>query len=174
MVSDKARRLFPFALAACVVLLDRITKGIIKSHIGLWDRPLDVIPGFFDIVHTENPGIAFGLLADASGPWRNVLLIGFSIAILIVIATMLLRGAHTALLSAGLGLVLGGAFGNLYDRIMNRTVTDFIEVHAGPHYFPAFNVADSAISVGAGLLLLDMWLTRERKSASSSPECSRS
>ncbi len=57
---------------------------------------------------------------------------------------------------------------------MNRTVTDFIEVHAGPHYFPAFNVADSAISVGAGLLLLDMWLTRERKSASSSPECSRS
>ena len=174
MASERARRLLPFVLAAGVVLLDRITKGIIKSNIGLWDRPVDVIPGLFDIVHTENPGIAFGLLADASGPWRNVLLIGFSIAILVVIATMLLRGAHTALLGAGLGLVLGGAFGNLYDRIMNRTVTDFIEVHAGPHYFPAFNVADSAISVGAGLLLLDMWLTRERKSASSSPECSRS
>jgi signal peptidase II len=174
MASERARRLLPFVLAAGIVLLDRITKGIIKSNIGLWDRPVDVIPGLFDIVHTENPGIAFGLLSDASGPWRNVLLIGFSIAILVVIATMLLRGAHTALLGAGLGLVLGGAFGNLYDRIMNRTVTDFIEVHAGPHYFPAFNVADSAISVGAGLLLLDMWLTRERKSASSSPECSRS
>jgi signal peptidase II len=174
MASENVRRFFPFVLAAGVVLLDRMTKEIIKSHIGLWDRPLDVIPGFFDIVHTENPGIAFGLLADASGPWRNVLLIGFSIAILVVIAAMLLRGTHTALLGAGLGLVLGGAFGNLYDRIMNRTVTDFIEVHAGPHYFPAFNVADSAISVGAGLLLLDMWLTRERKSASSSPECSRS
>jgi signal peptidase II len=174
VLSDKPRRLFPFALAAGVVLLDRVTKGIIKSHIGLWDRPLDVIPGFFDIVHTENPGIAFGLLADAAGLWRNVLLIGFSIGVLAVIATMLLRGAHGALLRGGLGLVLGGAFGNLYDRIVNRTVTDFIEVHAGPHYFPAFNVADSAISVGAGLLLLDMWLTRERKSASGSPECSRS
>jgi signal peptidase II len=173
-LSDKPRRLFPFALAAGVVLLDRVTKGIIKSHIGPWDRPLDVIPGFFDIVHTENPGIAFGLLADATGPWRNVLLIGFSIVVLAVIATMLLRGAHGALLRTGLGLVLGGAFGNLYDRIVNRTVTDFIEVHAGQHYFPAFNVADSAISVGAGLLLLDMWLTRERKSASSSPECSQS
>ena len=173
-MTEKPRRLLPFVLATGVVLLDRITKGIIKSNIGLWDRPLDVIPGFFDIVHTENPGIAFGLLADASGPWRNLLLIGFSIAVLAVIATMLLRGAHGALLRSGLALVLGGTFGNLYDRIVNRTVTDFIEVHAGQHYFPAFNVADSAISVGAGLLLLDMWLTRERKSASSSPECSRS
>jgi len=173
-LSDKPRRLFPFALAAGVVLLDRVTKGIIKSNIGPWDRPLDVIPGFFDIVHTENPGIAFGLLADASGPWRNVLLIGFSFVVLAVIATMLLRGTFGALLRVALGLVLGGAFGNLYDRIVNRTVTDFIEVHAGQHYFPAFNVADSAISVGAGLLLLDMWLTRERKSASGSPECSRS
>jgi signal peptidase II len=173
-LSDKPRRLFPFALAAGVVLLDRVTKGIIKSNIGPWDRPLDVIPGFFDIVHTENPGIAFGLLADATGLWRNVLLIGFSFVVLAVIATMLLRGTHGALLRVALGLVLGGAFGNLYDRIINRTVTDFIEVHAGQHYFPAFNVADSAISVGAGLLLLDMWLTRERKSASGSPECSRS
>ncbi len=60
--------------------------------------------------------------------------------------------------------MLGGAFGNLYDRIVHGTVTDFIEVHAGQHYFPAFNVADSAISVGAGLLLLDMWLTKDKKS----------
>ncbi len=173
-MSEKVRRLVPFALAAGVVLLDRITKGIIKSHIGLWDRPVAVIPGFFNIVHTENPGIAFGLLADASGPWRNVLLIGFSIAVLVVITTVLLRGLHTALLASGLALVLGGASGNLYDRIVHGTVTDFIEVYAGQHYFPAFNVADSAISVGAGLLLLDMWLTRERKSASESPECFRS
>jgi signal peptidase II len=178
MASDKARRLFPFALSASVVVLDRFTKGIVKSNIGLWDRPLDVIPGVFNIVHTENPGIAFGLLADTTGPWRNVLLIGFSIAVLVAIATILLRGdrggAHSLLLRAGLALVLGGAFGNLYDRIVNGTVTDFLEFHAGQHYFPAFNVADSAISVGAGLLLLDMWLSRERKSASGSPECFRS
>lgn len=162
------QRLFPFALAAGVVVLDRITKWIIKTNISLWDRPRDVIPGWFNIVHTENPGIAFGLLADTSGAWRNVLLIGFSMAVLVGISTVLLRGerggVHGKLLGAGLGLVLGGAFGNLYDRVVHGTVTDFIEVHAGPHYFPAFNVADSAISVGACLLLLDMWLTRERKS----------
>jgi signal peptidase II len=161
------QRLFPFALAAGVVVLDRITKGIIKSNIGMWDRPLEVIPGFFNIVHTENPGIAFGLLADAVGPWRNLLLIGFSIAVLVVISSVLLRGdrgGHSRLLRAGLALVLGGAFGNLYDRIVHGTVTDFIEVHVAQHYFPAFNVADSAISVGACLLLLDMWLARERKS----------
>jgi len=174
MILSQRARFFPFVLAAGVVVLDRFTKGIIKSKIGLWDRPMDVIPGFFDIVHTENPGIAFGLLAESSGPWRSVLLIGFSFVVLAVIATMLLRGTHSAALRSGLGLVLGGAFGNLYDRIVNRTVTDFLEFHAGSHYFPAFNVADSAISVGAGLLLLDMWLTRERKSATSSPECSRS
>jgi signal peptidase II len=173
-LSDTVRRLVPFALAAGVVLLDRITKGIIKSHIGLWDRPVVVVPGFFNIVHTENPGIAFGLLADASGPWRSVLLIGFGSVVLLVITIILLRGGHSGVLRSGLALVLGGAFGNLYDRMVHGSVTDFIEVYAGQHYFPAFNVADSAISVGAGLLLLDMWLTRERKSASASPECFRS
>jgi signal peptidase II len=66
-------------------------------------------------------------------------------------------------LRTGLGFILGGAFGNLYDRIVNGTVTDFVEAHAGQHYFPAFNVADSAITVGACLLLLDMWRARERK-----------
>jgi signal peptidase II len=173
-LSERVPRLVPFALAAGVVLLDRITKGIIKSHIGLWDRPVTVIPGCFNIVHTENPGIAFGLLADASGLWRNVLLIGFASVVLLVITIILLRGGHSVVLRSGLALVLGGAFGNLYDRIVHGSVTDFIEVYAGQHYFPAFNVADSAISVGAGLLLLDMWLTRERKSASASPECFRS
>jgi lipoprotein signal peptidase len=71
--------------------------------------------------------------------------------------------ADNALLRAGLGFILGGAFGNLYDRIVNGTVTDFVEAHAGQHYFPAFNVADSAITVGACLLLLDMWWAKERR-----------
>jgi signal peptidase II len=105
------------------------------------------------------------MLANASGPWRDVLLIGFSAAVLIAISVMLLRPAslHDAVLRAALGFILGGAFGNLYDRIINSTVTDFVEVHAGQHYFPAFNVADSAITIGAGLLLLDMWRAKERK-----------
>jgi signal peptidase II len=160
------QRLFPFALAAVVFVLDRITKEFIKTHFSAWDT-LSVIPGLLNIVHTENPGIAFGLLADAPSTARDALLIGFGAVVLVVISAILLRPArgtvHSQALRTALALVLGGAFGNLYDRIANRTVTDFVEVHAGQHFFPAFNVADSAITVGACLLLLDMWWARERR-----------
>ena len=160
------RRFIPFLIAAAVVLLDRLTKQIIQAYFSAWDS-INVIPGIFNIVHTENPGIAFGLFADASSPWRDFLLIGFSLTVLVVISTVLLQpdrgGSHGPLLRAGLAFVLGGAFGNLYDRVVHKTVTDFVEVHAGPYYFPAFNVADSAITIGACLLILDMWRARERK-----------
>jgi signal peptidase II len=162
VVMPSNRRLVPFLIAALVVVLDRLTKTIVKAHVSAFDS-ITVIPRFFNIVHTENPGIAFGMLSNAPGVWRDVLLIGFSAAVLIAISIVLLRGQLDRLLRAGLGFVLGGAFGNLYDRIVNGTVTDFVEAHAGPHYFPAFNVADSAITVGACLLLLDMWLARERR-----------
>jgi signal peptidase II len=158
------RRLVPFLIAAVLVLLDRLTKDIIKTRIGAYDT-VTVIPGLFNIVHTENPGIAFGMLSSATGPWRNILLIGFSAAVLIAIAAILLRPGTQldSMLRTALAFILGGAFGNLYDRIVNGTVTDFVEVHAGQHYFPAFNVADSAITVGACLLLLDMWWAKEQK-----------
>jgi signal peptidase II len=168
MPSRMDRRFASLVVAAAVVLLDRLTKGLIKAHFSLYDS-WTVIPGIFNIVHTENPGIAFGLLADASNYWlRSVVLIGFSVTVLIAVSAVLLRPASVAalggLLRAGLSLVMGGAAGNLYDRIVNGTVTDFVEIHAGPYYFPAFNVADSAITIGACLLLLDMWRSRERKS----------
>jgi signal peptidase II len=158
------RRLFPFLVAALVVLLDRLTKVLIKAHVSAFDS-IAIIPGLLNIVHTENPGIAFGMLSNASGAWRSVLLIGFSAAVLVAISTVLLR-SNSQLdiwLRAGLAFILGGAFGNLYDRIVSGMVTDFVEAHAGQHYFPAFNVADSAITVGACLLLLDMWRAKERK-----------
>jgi signal peptidase II len=157
-------RLFPFLIAAVVVLLDRLTKTLIKAHVSAFDTRT-VIPGFFNIVHTENPGIAFGMLSNASGAWRDILLIGFASAVLIAISTVLLRSTSqlNAWLRVALGFILGGAFGNLYDRIVNGTVTDFVELHAGQHYFAAFNVADSAVTIGACLLLLDMWRARERK-----------
>jgi signal peptidase II len=155
-------RLVPFLIAALVVLLDRLTKGMIKAHVSASDS-ITVIPGLLNIVHTENPGIAFGMLSNATGAWRNVLLVGFSTAVLIAISAVLLRGQMDSVLRTALAFILGGAFGNLYDRIVNGTVTDFVEAHAGQHYFPAFNVADSAITVGACLLLLDMWRARERR-----------
>jgi signal peptidase II len=160
-------RLAPFAVAVSVFILDRITKDVIKAKISMWDAPLTVIPGLCNIVHTENPGIAFGLLANLVSPWRSVILIGFSIAVLAVISAVLLRAsagsAPAGFVRMGLAFVMGGAVGNLFDRIVHGTVTDFVEIHAGEHYFPAFNVADSAITIGACLLLLDMWYSRERK-----------
>ena len=118
-------------------------------------RTVHIIPHFFNIVHTENPGIAFSLFSDTGGTWRSVVLIGLSTAVIVFIAVMLLRGGGNWMLRVALALVLGGAAGNLYGRIATGTVTDFVEVYAGDHYFPAFNVADSAITIGAILLLLD-------------------
>ena len=157
-------RIVPFAIALGIFILDRITKNLIKVHVSAWET-FRVIPGFFNIVHAENPGVAFGLFADSSSAWRNVFLIGLSVTVLVFISALLWRGrgAESWVLRVGLALVLGGALGNLYDRIVHGTVTDFVEVYASQHYFPAFNVADSAISVGAALLLLDMWLSRSKK-----------
>src|SRR2546429_9391840 len=124
------QRLVPFAIAAAVFLLDRITKSVIKAHFASWET-LSVIPNFFNIVHTENAGIAFGMLTNAPAWWRDALLIGFSVAVLLGISTMLLKSGTSGLqgwiMRAALGLVLGGASGNLYDRIVSGTVTDFLE-----------------------------------------------
>lgn len=151
----------PFAIAFGIFVLDRITKLIIQTHVTALET-LRVIPGFFNIVHAENPGVAFGFLAESESAWRNVFLIALSATVLIFITTLLwkARGTESWLLRVGLALVLGGASGNLYDRVSTGTVTDFVEVYAGQHFFPAFNVADSAISIGAALLLLDMWRGR--------------
>ncbi len=162
-----ARRYWPLGIAAAVFLLDRLTKWIIETHVSVWDAH-SVIPGFFQIVHTKNRGAAFGFFADASSEWRTFLLIGLSGLVMVLIARLLvqaMRGSphqHPSL-PAALALVLGGAVGNIYDRVIIGSVTDFLEFYIGEHRFPAFNVADSAISVGAGLLILDMWRSRDRK-----------
>lgn len=165
------RRYFPFAIGAAVFALDRFTKWLIQTRLTPWDE-LVVIPNFFNIVHTENRGAAFGILSDSTGMLHNVLLIGLSLLVAAFIGTLLWRqstepGIRKWMLRAGLGLVLGGALGNVYDRITAGAVTDFLEFYVGTHDFPSFNVADSAITTGAGLLLLDMWRTREKKPAAS-------
>jgi signal peptidase II len=116
-----------------------------------------LIPGWLRIVHNENPGAAFGMLADGNPFLRSVILIGVSATVLIFVgmALMVRSPAYAGPLTRfGLGSVLGGALGNLYDRVVHGTVTDFIEVFHGNWVFPAFNVADSAITVGAILLLV--------------------
>lgn len=158
------------ALAGVIFALDRATKVWIEQNLSVYDS-FNVIPGLFDIVHTKNPGAAFGFLADAEHPWRAFLLVGVSIAVLIFIALALLRPGQSGFAATrttvyGLTLVMGGALGNIYDRIVHGRVTDFLEFYMGEYRFAAFNIADSAIFVGACLLILDMWRTRERKNVS--------
>ncbi len=118
-----------------------------------------VIPGWLRLVHYQNPGAAFGMLADGNPVLRKVVLIGISFLVLAFVASALFGRSSsfsTMLPRLALSLILGGALGNLYDRIVHGTVTDFIEVYHGGWAFPAFNVADSAITVGAALLLIEL------------------
>ena len=135
-------RLKTYSAAAAVFALDRLAKWIIETRLSLADT-YTVIPGFFDIVHTQNSGVAFGLFNDSTFQWRTALL---------VLATRQFQ----PFLLWGLALILGGAAGNLYDRILAGRVTDFLDFYIRGYHWPSFNVADSALVVGCGLLLVDM------------------
>jgi len=144
-------------IALAVVVLDRLSKLYIRGAYSPWDVTV-VIPRVFNIVHMENPGAAFSMLAEAPPLIRAVLLVGVSVAVMTVVGVMLWRLPKSAswLLSTSLALVLGGAFGNLWDRALRGSVTDFVQVFIGSYEFPAFNVADSAITIGAALLAVDL------------------
>lgn len=158
-------RIVPYGVAATVFLLDRVTKAVIRNQVSPWDTYV-AIPGFFNIIHTENRGMAFGFLANADNEWQSFFLAGLTLLILALLATMLwqppgrgLAGSTRARLA--MSLVMGGALGNLYDRLVQGAVTDFLDFYIADHHWPAFNLADSAISIGAGLLILDMLITRQ-------------
>ncbi len=151
-------RAFALLIAAAVVAADRITKGMVQHSLTIFDS-IPLIPGWLRIVHTENPGAAFGMLAEGNPMLRSIVLIGVSSLVLAFVLASLWNGsetAQTALSRLALSFILGGAFGNLYDRVLYHRVTDFIEVYHGTWSFPAFNLADSAITVGAVLLVVEL------------------
>jgi signal peptidase II len=154
-------RLRSVAIIAAVVIVDRITKLYIEHNFAQWDMK-PVIAGFFNIVHAENPGAAFGFLSESSSQYRGVFLVGVSLAVMAIIGTMLFRPGvkKSTLLEIALALVFGGAAGNMYDRLFRGTVTDFLQFFFGNYEFPSFNAADSAITVGACLLIIDLWNNR--------------
>ena len=151
------RHIYKFLLIALGVLaLDRFTKHLVAKQISLHDS-ITVIRKVFYITHVENQGAAFGLFNDSPSEWKIGLLVLFSIVALVVVAALLWHNSHTITITAiGLSLIFGGALGNLWDRLLNRRVVDFLEVYIGPYQWPAFNVADSAIVVGAGLLVFEI------------------
>ena len=147
-------------VSLAVLVTDRLTKTLVERlTIAGWRRP--VIPGFFDLVHTRNPGIAFGLLADSRLPWMRVGLIILSLVAAAAMAWLLLAGRAGGPRSrAGIALILGGAAGNLFDRLLDGGVVDFLLFYFHRFEWPAFNIADSAIVVGAALVLLELLLAR--------------
>ena len=160
MASERSiiEKLMPLVLSAIIIVADRISKTSIQHSMNLFDS-VSIVPGWLRIVHTENAGAAFGLLADGNALLRTAVLVGISSLVLLFVVSSL-WGRGSGFTSPGsriaLSLILGGATGNLYDRIAHGTVTDFIEVYRGTWSFPAFNVADSVITIGAILLLIDL------------------
>jgi signal peptidase II len=153
-------RKYHFLIAVLVIALDRLTKWMIAQRLSLHDS-IPVIPGFFRIIHTENRGAAFGLFADSPSKWKVGVLIVFSLVALLIVSALLWKNSHR-LTSTGIGLalILGGAIGNLWDRVISGHVVDFLLFYVGQYQWPAFNVADSAIVVGAGLLVFEILFTK--------------
>lgn len=149
------------AAIGAIVVLDRLTKYLIEKIIPL-DSGTDVIRGCFRLVHLENPGSAFSFLAESTSPWRGPALIAISLVALVIISVLLWKDRETSRKTIALALILGGALGNLWDRMADGRVTDFLDFYIGSHHWPAFNIADSAIVIGALLLLTKMlWPQRE-------------
>jgi signal peptidase II len=159
MTKNSARTMY-LLIALIVVLLDRWTKQLVAQHIALYSH-IQIIPGFFRLTHTENTGAAFSLFADSTAPWKSALLIGFSVIALAVVSVLLWKNNHAHIVTGiGLSLIMGGAVGNLWDRVARGRVIDFLLFYVKRYQWPVFNLADSAIVVGAGLLVLEILFAR--------------
>ena len=153
----RASRLRWLILTLLIVFLDRLSKAAIEANtVEGWRH--EIVHNFIYIVHSKNPGIAFSLFADSNSHWLRYVLIGGSLVVVAVLAWYLVAAKGvSSRAAAGLALLLGGATGNLTDRILHGAVTDFLEVLFGSYRYPAFNVADSAITIGAILILMDVF-----------------
>jgi signal peptidase II len=161
--TNRGRAAVWLLLSALVVLADQVSKSYITSHYGEFEFTT-VLP-ILDITRMHNVGAAFSFLAGASG-WQRWLFISLAVVVSIGIVVWLYRMPRSqGLLACGLSLVLGGAIGNVIDRVRLGAVVDFIHFHWDRAYFPAFNVADSAITVGAACLILDALLEPKRARA---------
>jgi len=152
MITARLRWLW---LTLGIVVLDRATKGWFEAETPEGWRH-EVAQRFVYLVHSQNPGIAFSLFADSASPWVRFVLIGGALLVIAALAWLLVAGHRGKMACAGIALLLGGATGNVTDRILHGGVTDFLEVWIGKYRWPAFNVADSAITIGAILLILDL------------------
>ncbi len=144
--------LFWLLIAAVIIVADQFTKTLILGHFQLGDSKH--VTSFFNVVRVHNTGAAFSFLAGASG-WQRYFFVGLGLVAAVFIVWMLNKYPTQTLFCVAVTLIMGGALGNVIDRLLHGYVVDFIQVHWGGWYFPSFNVADSAITLGATLLILD-------------------
>jgi signal peptidase II len=149
-----------FAASAAIIVADQLSKWLVLASFAPGERR--ELTGFFNLVLVFNKGAAFSFLSDAPG-WQTPLLISFALAAALIVSVLLIRSPGRAAFRAGLALILGGAVGNVIDRFRFGHVVDFVDLHAGGWHWPAFNVADSAITLGAVLLILDGFMHHERR-----------
>lgn len=167
MTHNNTARVVHFAIAALVIGLDRWTKWLVAARIPMYTH-IQIIPGFFRITHTENTGAAFSLFADSTSHWRTTLLISFSVVAMVVVTYLLWRQVRAlSITGIALSLILGGAVGNLWDRVARGRVVDFLLVYVKQYQWPVFNLADSAIVVGAVLLVIEILFMHHSKNEAS-------
>jgi signal peptidase II len=161
------KNIFIFIIgAAVIVILDQITKAAIVQRFNIHES-YAVIDGFFNLVYVMNPGAAFGFLANMSETFRYIFFTGITVAVIGLIIYYIVKSeSQSMLLILSLTLIFGGAVGNLIDRIRFGAVVDFLDVYIGTAHWPAFNVADSAISVGAVLMIWGMFVQRKEETVS--------
>ena len=150
-----------FGIAVLVIVLDYLTKAAVLASFAPGESR--ALAPFFNLVLVFNKGAAFSFLASAQG-WQTLFFAAIAVAASVVVSLLIFRNPNKNLFCGGLALILGGALGNLYDRVAYGHVVDFLDFHAMGWHFPAFNVADSAITVGAGILILESFLHREPES----------
>jgi len=169
MTKQYSARAIHFFIALIILLLDRWTKHLVSLHIPLYSH-IQIIPGFFRLTHTENTGAAFSLFADSPAHWKTGMLIAFSLVALVIVFALLWTNAR-ALTPTGIGLslILGGALGNLWDRLASGRVVDFLLLYVRQYQWPVFNLADSAIVVGAGLLVIEIVFVKGSKTDTFTP-----
>jgi signal peptidase II len=161
-MTQSSTRSIHFLLAALVILLDRWTKHLVATRLRMYED-IPVIRGFFSITHTENTGAAFSLFADSPARWKTAMLISFSVIAMVVVSVLLWKQARALTMTGiALSLILGGAVGNLWDRVASGRVVDFLLVYVKSYRWPVFNLADSAIVVGASLLVLEIIFSRPK------------
>ncbi len=153
---ERFRRVLWVAMAVVVFVADQVTKAVVQRSIPE-HTTVPIIPHFINLINTNNTGAAFGLFSDSPAPWKTMLLIVISSALLAMVIAVMWRTQRLRWVTGvGLALILGGALSNLFDRIRLGRVVDFLDVYYRSYHWPTFNLADSAIVVGAGLLVVQL------------------